>query len=154
MILAGMGSQTIVKILRQAGQKAATFPHWVFQPMTRPEFLRYWLYDRGIAVSQEWVVVEGHRYYVCMEASWSLTSDDSRLLRYYPGLSHERIIGLGPKLLLNPAHSVQRYFAYRLQRLQNYAASLPLGPTPIRQQVQDDIRIWKQVMSCHSQFSE
>lgn len=154
VVMAGMGGDTMAQILNRSGAALTTFPHWIFQPMTRPETLRECLCQRGLRVSREWVVEEEERFYVFLTAHWGSSIPDPRLRYHYPGLSYEQALRLGPKLLLNPALVVQRYFAQRLRRLETFAASLPQNLWRQNHQLQNDIRIWKQVMLCHSQFNE
>lgn len=58
VVLAGMGAETILDILGRDWDKAASFPYYVFQPMSKAEVLRQSLARRGWIIDYECLVEE------------------------------------------------------------------------------------------------
>lgn len=65
-VLAGMGTQTIIKILTEAMAVAQKLKRLVLQPMVEIPLLREWLYQHHFHLTHEELVQEGNRYYVVM----------------------------------------------------------------------------------------
>lgn len=101
IVVAGMGGETIASMLEEDWEKAASFEHFVFQPMSRPESLRYVLAGKGWPILDEKVVVENNRFFVMISSKpgskpYSLspleaeigpiilrTKENAAFLRYY-----------------------------------------------------------------------
>lgn len=67
VIIAGMGGETIVEILKNAPwTKKKTL---LLQPMTKAEVLRSWLFENGYAITQEHLVRDKDTLYVVMTAT-------------------------------------------------------------------------------------
>lgn len=68
IVVAGMGGETIASMLEEDWEKAASFQHFVFQPMSRPESLRYVLAEKGWPILDERVVEENKRFFVIISS--------------------------------------------------------------------------------------
>lgn len=68
IILAGMGGDTLAGIIAFDLRKAASFRHYVFQPMTKPQVLRSLLADLGWPILQEVLVKEKNKYFIIISA--------------------------------------------------------------------------------------
>lgn len=65
VLIAGMGGENIVDILKKAPWVKSDHYHLVLQPMTRPEVLREYLLTNGFSIEQELSVTDhGHRYMI------------------------------------------------------------------------------------------
>lgn len=63
IVIAGMGGDTIVKILDEAEWCMDARYHLLLQPMTKPEVLRYWLVNNGFGIQTERLVEESGTLY-------------------------------------------------------------------------------------------
>lgn len=68
VVLAGMGGDTIIDILGYDWNKAASFKHFVFQPMTRAKIVRANLAAQGWPIEDERLVREKNRIYIVISA--------------------------------------------------------------------------------------
>ncbi len=68
VVLAGMGAQTIIKILAESKSTLNTIKRLVLQPMTEIFLLRKWLYENGWKIVDEDLVKEENRYYIVIAA--------------------------------------------------------------------------------------
>lgn len=66
IVIAGMGGETIARILEDDWQKTMSFEHFVFQPMSRPDMLRVFLAGKGWRLLDEKVVRENNRFFTVM----------------------------------------------------------------------------------------
>ena len=67
VIIAGMGGETMVDILKNAPwTRARTL---LLQPMTKAEVLRLWLYENGYTITQEHLVRDKNTLYVVIAAT-------------------------------------------------------------------------------------
>lgn len=66
VVIAGLGGDTITEILRRDWQKAESFQHYVFQPMSRAAVLRECLAERGWPIARETLVGEKGKIFVIM----------------------------------------------------------------------------------------
>jgi tRNA (adenine22-N1)-methyltransferase len=66
--LAGMGTQTMIKILTESMPIVNRLKRLVLQPMAEIPVLREWLYRHHFHLTHEELVREGDRYYVVMAA--------------------------------------------------------------------------------------
>jgi tRNA (adenine22-N1)-methyltransferase len=68
VIIAGLGGDTICRILSSDWEKAASFRYFVFQPMSRPYMLRAALAERGWPILDEVLVMENKRIFVIISS--------------------------------------------------------------------------------------
>jgi len=69
VVIAGMGGESIVDILRRAPGFCRENVNLVLQPMTDAELVRMFLTSNGYAISDEELCAEGHRLYIVLVAS-------------------------------------------------------------------------------------
>ena len=81
VVIAGMGGETIVDILRRAPW-AAREARLILQPMSRPDVLRAWLCDNGVRILGEHLAFDHGRLYQAMEAERGEASVLSACERY------------------------------------------------------------------------
>ncbi len=106
VVLAGMGGDTIVDILSYDWDKAASFQHFLFQPMTRARVVRANLAAQGWPIEDERLVREKDRIYIVIAARpghspYSLSplelevgplilrADDELKIEYIRGILHK-----------------------------------------------------------------
>ena len=106
VVLAGMGGDTIVDILSYDWDKAASFQHFLFQPMTRARIVRANLAVQGWPIEDEKLVREKNRIYIVIAArpghfSYSLSplelevgplilrADNELKIEYIRGILHK-----------------------------------------------------------------
>lgn len=63
LVIAGIGGEGIARILEKDLQKSRAFRRLVFQPSSRPWYLRRWLLNNGFFMSEEDLVLEGGRFF-------------------------------------------------------------------------------------------
>lgn len=63
VIIAGLGGESIVSILAYDWQKACSFKHFIFQPMSRAGILRKTLAEKGWPILDESLIIENDHYY-------------------------------------------------------------------------------------------
>ncbi|MDR1616835.1 MAG: class I SAM-dependent methyltransferase [Syntrophomonadaceae bacterium] len=66
VIIAGLGGDTIVGILKADIKKSRTFRRYILQPMSRLKTLRLWCAEQGWPLLEERVAVDGGREFVIM----------------------------------------------------------------------------------------
>ncbi len=154
VVMAGMGGETIMEILGHSAGKCRSFPLWFFQPMTRHVKLRRYLSKIGFSILDEWIVWEGQRPYLTVQAVPIEQPWPVQLTRWYPDFGEEEYMIVGPGLLLNPTHAVHQFFQHNLQRLKSCFARIPEAHRRIRQTMQQDIFLWEKVIQCHLQYSQ
>ena len=71
MICAGMGGDTIISILENAGWLFCTQYHLVLQCQTRTHSLRRYLSEKGWHIDKETVLRDGRFLYTVMSVSWN-----------------------------------------------------------------------------------
>lgn len=69
VIIAGMGGDTIAKILAADWDKASTFRRFIFQPMSRPAVLRQTLAEQGWPILEEKLIIENRHFFIIMAVS-------------------------------------------------------------------------------------
>lgn len=79
VIIAGMGGELIVKILSQDKRLLSDKLHFILQPMTKPEELRYYLYQNGFTVISEQKVISENRVYAVISAKYTAENTDFSL---------------------------------------------------------------------------
>lgn len=68
VVLAGMGGDTMVDILANNWDKAASFQRFVFQPMSKAQVLRQRLASRGWLIEEELLGMENGRFFLVMSS--------------------------------------------------------------------------------------
>lgn len=78
IILAGMGGETIIDILKRGGEVAASCPQFILQPMQQAPRLRRWLSEHGYRIQTEELVQERDRIYevLLVEQGAEVIEDD------------------------------------------------------------------------------
>ena len=70
-VFAGMGGTLIAEKLAEIPWVKNPALHFVFQPQSRAEELREYLYLNGFEINRELAVHEGRRYYIAFDASYT-----------------------------------------------------------------------------------
>ena len=70
-VIAGMGGTLIAQILGNSQWIKDSRYHFVFQPQSRAEELREYLYNNGFEIGREIVCCEGRRYYLALDAVYT-----------------------------------------------------------------------------------
>ncbi len=71
IVFAGMGGTLIVSLLMNAPWLKNSRYHLIFQPQSRAEELREYLYSNGFIIGTELSVNEGKRYYIAFDAVYT-----------------------------------------------------------------------------------
>ena len=71
VVLAGMGGELIADILGRCVKVRDGSVNIVMQPMSKPEYLRRWLWDNGFAVKREEACISGRFAYTVMSGRFS-----------------------------------------------------------------------------------
>ena len=101
IVFAGMGGTLIAEKLKECPWVKSKKHHFVFQPQSKAEDLREYLYSNGFEINKELAVCEGDRYYITFDA-------------YYTGevkpfTLSDCFIGKLPKTLEAKAHLRMQY---------------------------------------------
>lgn len=80
IVIAGMGGETIVKILRNKFSPGSNI-RYILQPMTKPEVLRKWLYDNWFVAVSEKAVEDSDKIYTVICAEINI-EESSNLMEY------------------------------------------------------------------------
>ncbi|CAM3430734.1 class I SAM-dependent methyltransferase [Hydrogenibacillus schlegelii] len=125
VVVAGLGAERIVAMLKAAGEKRATYPLWVFQPQTPARPLRAFGYGAGMELWAEDVVRAGGRSYEIV----AFRRGDGRAP--YAGLPvpPEVAFWLGPHLLRRPTEAFCAHWRRELARWERLAAALRSAPS-------------------------
>jgi tRNA (adenine22-N1)-methyltransferase len=118
VVLAGMGGDTIVEILADDWDKAASFQRFVFQPMSKAEVLRRRLASRGWIITEERLVSENARVFLV------LASRPAHCPYQLTDLEFE----LGPAILKADDEMKKRYiraYVRKYQRIEQQLLQLP-----------------------------
>lgn len=70
VVIAGLGADTIIHILKNAKERLNKGDHFILQPMTHPEKLRFFLYEAGFEIQAETPVCMGQRHYCVMSVCY------------------------------------------------------------------------------------
>ena len=70
-VFAGMGGTLIAELMAKAPWVKDVSLHFIFQPQSRAEELREYLWQNGFAIGAELAVSEGERFYICFEAVYT-----------------------------------------------------------------------------------
>ncbi len=71
IVFAGMGGTLIAEKLRECTWAKSEKYHFVFQPQSRANELREFLYSNGYEINKELAVCEGNRYYITFDAYYT-----------------------------------------------------------------------------------
>ncbi|NLC76237.1 MAG: SAM-dependent methyltransferase [Clostridia bacterium] len=138
-VLAGMGTQTIIRILAEAGPVVRSLKRLVLQPMVEVPLLRKWLYEQGLHLTQEELVQEGHRYYVVLAAEKGIKPMPSAME-----------LELGPLLMANKHPLLKEYMLQVLRQDEALLAELKQFDSEKalrqRQLLEKRLKEWKEVM--------
>ncbi|MCX5780384.1 MAG: class I SAM-dependent methyltransferase [Firmicutes bacterium] len=118
VVLAGMGGDTMVEILADDWDKAASFLRFVFQPMSKAEVLRRRLASRGWIISEERLVAENGRVYLVMSIRPA----------HCPYHLTDLEFALGPKILKADNDIKKHYIQAGVQNYQQIEQQLRQSP--------------------------
>lgn len=108
VIIAGMGGDTIAKILAADWDKASTFRRFIFQPMSRPAVLRQTLAEQGWPILEEKIIWENRHFFIIMAVN--------------PGSQPYHLspleLELGPVILRQTSQERDDYLRYIYRRYQ------------------------------------
>jgi tRNA (adenine22-N1)-methyltransferase len=120
IVIAGMGGATIVSILKESPQIAASVKNFVLQPMNAASVLRKWLVQHGYRIAEEALCKENKHIYVIIKAVHSEGRQILSLLE----------VELGPCILKEKPSLWQEYikgkaehFRHLLVQMENSAAA-------------------------------
>lgn len=68
VVIAGMGGELMLRILRDGGHVRGAVRHWIFSPQSELSVFRHGLEELGIAITEETMVEEDGKYYTVMAA--------------------------------------------------------------------------------------
>ena len=71
IVFAGMGGTLIAEKLNECPWVKSKNHHFIFQPQSKAEDLREFLYSNGFEINKELAVNEGDRYYITFDASYT-----------------------------------------------------------------------------------
>jgi len=71
IVFAGMGGTLIAEKLSECNWVKNKKYHFIFQPQSKAEDLREYLYKNGFKINKEVAVSEGRRYYITLDAFYS-----------------------------------------------------------------------------------
>ena len=71
IVFAGMGGTLIAEKLKECSWIKNEKYHFIFQPQSKPEDLREFLYSNGFKINKELAVSEGDRYYITFDAYYT-----------------------------------------------------------------------------------
>lgn len=69
--ICGMGAELIIDILSQNSQSKTENITYIFQPMTRTELLRKYLYENGFEITDEIICKEDRRFYTIIKCNYT-----------------------------------------------------------------------------------
>ena len=126
VVVAGVGAETIVRILAGAPERRRALRRLVLQPNFGHELLRRWLVGNGLAIADERLVEDRGRFYTVVAAE-PATTQEAREWDAAQWL-------IGPHLLRRGGPLLARHLAQELQLRQAEAAGLAraIAPDPAR----------------------
>ncbi len=131
VIIAGMGGETICRILSSDWDKAASFQRFVFQPMSRAYMLRAALAEQGWPILDEILVVENKQIFVV------ITSKPGKM----PYQLSQLELDIGPTILDNKDSELGKlYLEKRMARYQAVYKSLLRSNTMENKELMLDYR--------------
>lgn len=71
IVFAGMGGTLIAEKLKECPWVKSKKHHFIFQPQSKAEDLREFLYSEGFEINREIAVNEGNRYYITFDAYYT-----------------------------------------------------------------------------------
>lgn len=87
VVIAGMGGETIVKIIDNYIYPTDGGIRYILQPMTKPEILRKWLYDKWFFITSEKAVEDGDKIYTVMCVEIVTDTDTYHRLTEYEAIA-------------------------------------------------------------------
>jgi tRNA (adenine22-N1)-methyltransferase len=113
IIMAGMGQNTIINILKKGKAVVDNAKYIICQSMNGDYDLRSFLSDNGFAIDDESLAIEGHRLYCIIKAIPNKKSELSELQRY-----------IGTKLILNKDKYFNRYLENNISIMEDIIKGL------------------------------
>ncbi len=113
VIIAGVGGETIIRILEEGKERLGGVQHLILQPMNESGTLRLFLAYNGYALVQESLVMEGRRLYEIIMAK--------------PGIENETDpfrLSLGPRLLEKKPPLLAHLLREKIRKLRVVQSSL------------------------------
>lgn len=91
VIIAGMGGELVIHILRDGKRLWEQIGHWILSPQSELDKVRTFLQEQGFVISREEMLCEAGKYYVVMDVTRGAMEplSDSEAL-YGPCLIHDR----------------------------------------------------------------
>ena len=71
IVIAGMGGETIAKIIDECRWKTDENKRYILQPMSKAPDLRRWLFNNGFSIEQEKICIADGKYYAVMATRFS-----------------------------------------------------------------------------------
>ncbi len=68
VVIAGMGGELMLRILREGGHVRGSVRHWILSPQSELTLFRHGLEELGLAIKEETMVEEDGKYYTVMLA--------------------------------------------------------------------------------------
>ncbi|MDE6004181.1 MAG: class I SAM-dependent methyltransferase [Oscillospiraceae bacterium] len=85
IVIAGMGGETIIHVLKETCAFSLANKNLILQPMTKAELLRAWLYQNGYEIQQETCIPDGKFLYAILNITYSGISKNPNAREIYFG---------------------------------------------------------------------
>ena len=123
VILAGLGSDTVIRILERSEPPPTDGPRWILQPQTGPDAIRAWLRAHDHVLVDERIVEERGRPYLVLAAEPGVeTGYDGP-----PGLEPDDLYAAGPLLVARRDPVALATWIATARRLDRIVEGLPPG---------------------------
>jgi len=113
LVMSGLGTRSILRVLEQAGAGLADWRRVVLQPQTEMGRLRRWLIDRGLGLIAERIALVRGRFYHSIAAE----PHADRARPSHPVLAFDDLMEAGPLLVASGDPRVRDYWRRTLERL-------------------------------------
>ena len=123
VVLAGMGSDTVVRILDRADRTRIGGPRVIVQPQTEPHAVRAWFHAHAHVLIDERIVHERGRSYVVLAAEPGVETG----YRDRPGLEPGDLYAGGPLLIARRDPAALVAWTRAVRRLDRIVERLPRG---------------------------
>lgn len=154
VVIAGMSGQTITKILADSLDKVINIPSFILQPMVGADFLRQFIAANQFSFKNEWVSLEGDKFY---QFIWMIPQREEtfseQLICAYAGINQETLLNIGPKLLLNTGPLTGQLLINLRNKHQEILARLDPNKHGARyEQVSYELAQLNEVVKCHTKL--